>query len=1234
MNLTPGQVAAITHRGCSLLVSASAGSGKTEVLARRVVDLLADPARPCELDRLLVVTFTRAAAAELRVRVARSLREVAAQARDPALRDHLRRQELLVPAAEIGTIDGWCNRLVRAHAAELGVDPAFTVLSEQDAGVLRAQVLDEVMDWVYRSEARAAAAARDWLGRAARPDDRFLRTFIRALNRYRGNLVETDAWFARQRRACQDEPSAIQDSALRTLSLALEQDCAFLAEQLEQLLAGAGDELAGAAEPLRRGLAKWCQQLRGAPPGREAFLALLAEIAAVRLRKPRACQPAAGALLEYIRERWLKSRLQKPWEPEAAALLLDNAPATAQLVHTLLELEGEFESRLAREKRARAACEFEDVLRLTLELLGTSTESGTRVPTETACRYRRQYEHVLVDEYQDTSPLQVELLRLVTRDERAASNAFLVGDVKQSIYGFRQAEPGLFVALLDEFQRGARDGRVHYLSDNFRSHPALLDGLNRLFATLLARELGGSDFGPEERLRAARAELPNPSLDGRPRTTLHILEVAADEAPESEGDEDIPLERVEREALAAAEWIRALRHDRVEVLDKGANQPRLRPLRYRDVVVLLRTARQNAAIVARRLREAGIPCITAGRDALLECPEVRDVRNVLALLANRRQDVALAAYLRSPLVELRSADLLAIREGAPRAPFVDAVARAATRDGELGGALRSALSRLDRWADLARRQELPDLLRCIYHETGWLLFAQALPGGAHRVNLLRALEDFAIDFARQGRHGLAEFDTYLENLALADLEPSTAVAAGEDVVRIMTIHAAKGLEFPIVLLLNAGARFNFRSALEPLQCGEDLGVGLTFFDQPLRREFSSPHLPLLRRQTRRRLLEEELRLLYVATTRARERLIVLGHAKPETWAMTLRQWGGRGTLPLATRLDACSALEWLMIGAAAAGLADASAPGGSCWDVVVRTSAPVAPSAPVVPTEPDVPWTAADDEWLRLGCQRLGGTPHAGWGSQPAVLSVSAWKELAQRAVNADADAAQALDPSPVHLGLPPFALATASADPRSRGIACHAFMQHADLTRIDTPAHVRAQLEEMVSAGRLNAADVALVPVDDIAWFGCTPTGHLVAGAAERVQREAAFVCTVPLQPGAPPIIVRGVIDLLLSTADGLVLLDYKTDHVSDAAGLAQRVALYAIQMKLYAHAATRVYGAPVCSALLAFLGRREIVAVPPGPLPAVVELLADAVGASSAPAAPVGVAPAVQSPRRRNTR
>jgi ATP-dependent helicase/nuclease subunit A len=1208
MELTRSQRGAIEHRGSNLLVTASAGAGKTEVLARRCVSLVADEDAPCNIDELLIVTFTRAAAAELRVRVGRMLRAAARETPAGARRRHLLRQALLVDVADIGTIDAWCGQVLRANFATAGIDVDFGVLDTDAAVVLRRQVLDDLLRWVHQDGDPLAVDARAWLRRHTSPQDEFLRGLINTLNRYRENLVDPEAWLAAQREAlASDDTAAVLARALRT-------ECTFQREQVERLRGAQRDEPAVAAALTEYGELLTTAIEALADPG--AIAATVEAIKSWKIKRAAARGAGEPALVKEVRERWLKARLQKRWPPDAVADMLAHAALTAERLTTLLDLEARYQQMLLRAKHGMARYEFGDVLRMTLDLLATPDGGAGRRPTPIAERLQQRYAHILVDEYQDTSPVQVEILQRVTRTARGATNRFMVGDVKQSIYGFRQAEPELFVALREAFVRGAAEGAVQPLPDNFRTHGGLLQTLNEVFARLFCRVLGGTEYGAAERLQAGRSEPAggNATLDGQPRLAVHVLEAESRRGGEDDAgddEDDVLVERIEREAQVAVERIRAL-------LDEGAQIPvrqpdgsvALRPLRRSDVAILLRSAAQNAGRVAHVLRASGIACATSGRETLLDALEVQDVCNALRLIVNRRQDVPLAAYLRGPLVGLSAAELLEIRQAAPAAvDFWDACAHvcdARPREA-LAARLDAAITQLDRWDHVAAQADVAGLIRCILRESSLETFAAAQPGGQQRVALLRSLMQVAREFAGRDGGGVADFVTHLEALTEAALDPGAVAVGEEDVVRIMTIHAAKGLEFPVVFLLGAGQAFNRISQAAALQCDAASGLGLRTPDAVVRTNLVSARHHVGRYRVAERELSEELRLLYVATTRARERLVVVGHTTPGYWEALQDSYGGLATLPLVARLSVSTRLEWLL-------MALATMPAGlrSRVDVAVQPAQGVTPSTPQPSTAtPDGALDDADAAWVARGLDLVQAEVGSVWSDFPAVLSVSA----AKRAVGQldDEDAAVAVGVEAAALRRPQLS-GKVEPDGRAIGSATHRFLELADLTALTSAAAVEAQRDTLVTQGRLTAAEAALVDVPGVAWFGADAAGALWRAHGETALRELPFVYALPVADGAERTILRGIVDCLVPTPAGWVIVDYKTDQPRDAQDWQHRVRGYTAQLQLYARAVGAIFAEPIAAAKLVFLRGRRVIDVPlPGDVDALVAALRRGSGAGA---------------------
>ena len=1216
--LTESQRDAVERRGGDLLVSASAGSGKTEVLARRVVSLIADARRPCGVDAILVVTFTRAAAAELRERVGRMLRveaqRLAGGAGEDAarMRSHLRRQLTLLDDAEIGTIDAWCARLLRERFALAGVDPAFRVLSEEQAAALRAAAQDELEHWICVSPAAEAAGVRAWMETAPRPGLRAMSALAQQLNRFRDRLVDDQGWLAARQRAAEAPAEEQRRRAEETLAGHVRGECESQAEHFEALLDGLSRAARARFDGFRAQLDRWRHSL--AAPAEVVSVA--GEIAALRIPKrgvPKSCRERFGQARDQSLE-----RLQSVADAAAIRAAIEHAPLMAERTRLLLLLEGQYRTLLVAAKQAQGALEFADVQRGALRLLGrpgldepradgAGAERLERTPVAEALR--RRYEHILVDEFQDTSPPQVELLRLVSREGGADANRFMVGDLKQSIYGFRDARPELFGELARAFERDPAAGRVLRLTDNFRSHADLVGALNRLFEKLFDPQLG---YSPRDQLCARRAAVENPTLHG-PRVELHAIVTPPKSQRRAETPPDAQaLRQIEREAVPIARRIRALLASGAQVTDRARHgAPTLRPFTLSDAVVLLRSAKKNAAYLAAELRARGVPAIAGGRESLFDSLEVMDVRSVLRLLVDPRDDLALAAFLRGPLVGLAAPALLSVRHAQPKGALIGAV-HAFLQQGDASGTSRriqAGLAALERWRRAERTRALPDLVRRIIREAGLEIFALAERDGEFRVAILAAFEALVDDFARGRRRGIWDLCAYLDALERSGAEPAVAPPVAPNVVRVMTIHAAKGLEFPVVFLANAGAAFSRKPAGDALRCDEALGIGLRYFDASLGTRLATPADFPIKQATEVRERGEELRLLYVAATRARELFVAVGHVSEKDWPANWAPFCDRSELPRVARLYAANMMEWLAMGAASGGLLGDSQHGVVRRDYALDDCVPDANE-----TEPPVTGIggqraqAFDPDWTRRA-RRLAQAPcDTRLSVAPAAISVSALKRRAQD--EADAPARALAEPFAA-LEAPRFARRGRRGGGQELGLAYHRFLQHADLTRLDLEMLVDAQVREMTAAGTLSTEEAGEICAADIAWFGQSPAGRLVAEHATRCEREAPFVYALPpervlatesrsflpIREGAgpaPATVLRGVIDCLVFSEHGLALVDYKTDLPADEADYQRRLAGYRTQLELYAEAAAAVFGAPVVGADLVFLRARRVERVP----------------------------------------
>lgn len=1245
MNLTPNQLRAVTTTGGEILVSAGAGSGKTSVLARRCAHLVADAPQRCRIDQLLVVTFTESAAVEMRDRIGRVLRERLAATPADAW---IRRQLLLLDLAPISTIHAFCRRTLARHYLAAGVDPGFSVMDEQESAALRDDVLDRLLRERRLGDGPLTEQYEQLLRLYAGGYDGSLKERIVDLHSFMESLPDPENWaaavLAQYADAAADKLSVAWSRARSEhLQGRLTEHVAAGAQVVEEFAARPG------AEPVVKPLHEYIAALTGElarlramtnDSAIDAVCGAIAQLPALKLpvRTKKVQSLPSDQLAGFddsiaAARAWrdhFKSSLQ---ECDAAHTAADWAEGLARVrphLAALFDLTAAFREQFAAARQRLGRMDFADLERFTLRLLRSSPATVTAL--------RAEYEHVLVDEYQDVNPLQDELLRCIARlaPTGEASNLFCVGDVKQSIYRFRMAEPELFVRRWQALESsGPSRGACIDLPDNFRSRPAVLAAVNRVMSRLMTADFGLVDYDERSKLRGGvSADVPEPPASP---VELHLLLDRSSRAdPDEAGNADavaedatdqsrlqsgesphLDLERIEVEALQLADRMHALR----------AAEP---SLAWRDMAVLLRSPGPRLDFLLNRLTSMGVPVFTDRGGGLFGVLAVRDLRAVLALLDNAQQDIPLAALLRSPFcttvaglhaLPLSDGQLLRVRAHTRGVPFHAAVRAyaGAGPDVPLRDALRSVLDRIAAWRHAARCLTVPELISLIYRETAALDLDGGPAGADGRAVALLAIHDAARRFAGFARQGLHRFVRYLDEMEARDEELRSPPSPGAaDVVRVMSIHQAKGLEFPFVFLIDAGRRFNLNDARQAVILDRRLGPALKAVDED--RWITYPTLAhrLASARIRDESRSEELRLLYVALTRAKRRLFIYGTAGRRAAAALERpQARPDGPLPLARRRSAATMLDWL------ADVVAAEPPSSPPLFQVFTHAADEVPAAqrPVAPLstadgwmqraarlEPlPKEWTPAIDDVVRerRAVERLS----ADYSAAPLteVASVVAASELKRRWLqHADPELpAESITAQRRHAPTqgriwrrPRFATDGAAPLPTERGTWTHLLLQHLDLSRPCDLHDLRAQLKALSERLRLAPDQLAAIDIESIAWFFTEPPGRELRDARDRLLRETPFVLSVSphrydpaaaARDGGDFLVVRGVIDCLYSTAEGWVVLDWKTDTVG-AAGLAERITTYTPQLDIYAQAATELLREPVYRRRLVFLAARHV--------------------------------------------
>lgn len=1140
---TDEQLRAIEARGGNILLSAAAGSGKTTVLVERALRLIVEDG--ADIDRMLVVTFTRAAASDMRAKLSRRLGALAA-AGDARCREQL----LKLDRASISTLHAFCADFLRTHFESAGVDPAFRVLDDALDARLRDEALAGAVEEAYAAGGEALMALDYGRGPAG------VRAAAELLLRRMDDRPDPAAWLADA--ACCDEAALsawqaeLKDGARRAIRTALvhlrqalltpgcpqnyEAAVRRDVEALEAMLPLDGyDALSRALEAFKPARASG---RRGADVDEETVEAV------------RKLRDAAKAALGASRLKDLPLILAR----EDARKLSGQIAALSDIALRAAEL---YEAG----KAERSGLTYADLEHRTLRALANP---------DVARGVRARYDYVFVDEYQDTSDMQEALVRAIARPD----NLFMVGDVKQSIYRFRLAEPRLFLEKYAAYAKG-EGGRLLPLTRSFRSRRGILDFVNLVFGRAMT---GGDSEIVYDALARLNPGDPDAPAGGDADVAIELIDVGADGgAPADEAVAE--MRAMEREGALIARLIRRM-------MAEDAS------LRFRDFAILTRSKADAFTSMMPVMLAHGIPAYADGQAGYYESAEISWLLSMLRLLANRRSDVELIAMLHSPAAGLSAEDLARIRVACRDGAYVDAAeAYAREKDDALAGTLRVFFAQMDGWRLKAGSVALGELVRMILDESGFYIYAGALPGGAQRqANLDRFAAD-AGAFDDEYSGSLTRFLQYTEHLRRkGDGDAAHLLGENDDVVRMMSVHKSKGLEFRVVIGAQLAKRYHAETSAAPLVTHRDLGVGMSYVDPALRtRRLTLPQAAILSRQ-RREDAAEELRILYVMLTRARDKLVLVGTVNGADRAM--KRWQALAASPFASNCH----LDVVM----------AARCGAEQDGEALSSSLEIIPAASIrPPAEADMTGAAKlfEDIMQNPDAYRDDELEREMAWEYPDRLSADKPLKLTASGLLRELEGPGEV---PALLERPQFMAEDARRmTGAERGTAYHRAMQLMNLGALTglsgraLERAVAAQLDAMADGRLLADVQRAAVRPAKLARFLEGDVGLRLRGAA-MVRREWPFNVMLRADEaltaeeagrfGGEELLVQGTIDCCFVEDGAWILLDYKTDRADDMDALR---AHYEKQLHVYALALERITGLPVRQRLLCLLSTGETLEV-----------------------------------------
>lgn len=1194
MEWTKEQKQAIYSGGENILLAAAAGSGKTAVLVQRIIELISRETDPCDINQLLVLTFTDAAAREMREKISEAIDESLRQNPDDP---HLQRQKLLIHSASISTIHSFCLNLIKNNIHMTDLPVSFSLISETENKMLLDQALDRILNRFYGKIDRDPSIRDLVMGYGGIKNDQTLReTVLKLFNssksmaypaewlnaavREYGKVVKTNSiddtvWSQVLKEKTRSIIADVKDiySDIQTeIECQLDQShkyAPFFADEaasLDRTFLHMGD-LDYLAVKAALDTFEFATMARGVSKAEEAVLAAQTRIKALRT--------LAKARIEELKE------LYKIPLDQVAERLKNIHPVIRTLKNIVLMVDRSYTKR----KREKNFLDFSDLEHEALKLLDKT--DGGESPVCDAIR--EKYREILVDEYQDTNNIQDTIFK---KSSRQNSNIFMVGDLKQSIYTFRNAVPKLFSEKYQAYDAPDGGGQLIRLFKNFRSRTQVVDTVNYIFSRIMGDKVGDVDYTPDEYLIHGAQYYP---LGDFEKDFLPEFHFAKQHTGEEDGEE--PFSKQELEALVSAKRIREMIDGKMLVYDKSLKT--MRPCEYRDIVILMRNTKAAAPVFEQIFEECKIPVYTEVGKSYLSSPEVQTVLSYLQIVDNPRQDIPLIAVMRSPIWGFSPDELADIRSKMRKGCFFDAVSFAA-ENGDVKA--KRFIDELDAFRNQAESCGVEKLIWRIYYGYGYYAYSGAKSRGAQRQANLRLLFERAAEFEHTGFSGLFNFMNYIETVRSqgGDLTPAKTLSDGDNVVRIMTVHKSKGLEFPVVILADTGHDFNVTDLNNNIIWNTDTGIGADYVDTKLRIRYPSLARSITAMCAKDELWSEEMRLLYVALTRAREKLIVTATYKETKSGPPLPLYSSDGAVkPCYVRSKKCFK-DWIM----AAILAHPDAvnvrevfgfdkilnPPPCDFGIktfVYENQSEVLPVLETEETEEEnntaVETVAADE--IRSKLEYV--YPGKDVSRIPVKLSVSEVKRM------------QAEDEDYIPI-LPELKIQSTATFERltgaERGTVVHFVLQHIDPQKVNTKADIEKAVSELVSQKIITQTQARAVDSGKLFTFFDSGLGKRMK-TAKRLEREFSFYTKAGLnevygRDGDGEILLQGTMDCFFEDQNGrLVLIDFKTDWVKDDDALKPLSQKYQVQMKYYKKALSEIMNRSVDECYLYFLDAGQAV-------------------------------------------
>lgn len=1196
---TNEQKKAITASGCNILVAAAAGSGKTAVLVERIIRKITDQNNPIDIDRLLVVTFTNAAAAEMRERIGTAISKALDE--NPASKQ-LQRQLTLLTKANIMTMHSFCLDVIRTNFHNIDLDPNFRIADDTESILMRQECVEELLERKYEEKSKEFLAFAECF---SDKDDRKLESLILSLHNFVKSYPWPEKWLIKAAEDFNIDDSFDFEGTLwaKILFESVHIELSSIREQLE-----AAVNMIKSTDGLQHYLINFeedkayvsdllnCESL-------SELSKMLQLMDFKALSRKRVAEEAA-----YVKERVKAIRddakgviksLKDELNPRGVSIE-DSISHMYPVMKCLSDAVIEFDKIYSDKKREKGILDFSDIEHFCLDILTKHDIDESNIPAE---RYMEKFEEILIDEYQDSNLVQEEIMRSIARKKYGKSiNIFMVGDVKQSIYRFRQAMPELF---LEKYKNYPEDGNgcemKVKLFKNFRSRKEILSGVNYIFTQIMSSRVGELDYTQNEALNYGADYKECDDINCGGDIEIHILEKAAVEENDFDLDEDEVPDNIQLEARLAAKKIKELIYgdsnkEPLMVYDNVTKT--YRNAQFRDIVILMRATFNWSSVFMEELSKEDIPVYADVGTGYFETSEIRTMLSLLEIIDNPLQDIPLIGVLRSPIASFSSEELIDIRLIDKEIPYYEALKKSTTEKA------KNFIKRLEQWRKKSVYLSIDEFIWYLYIETGFYGFAGAMIGGTQRQANLRLLFEKAKAYEKTSLKGLFNFIDFIRKLKSSSADFGSAKMLGEEenVVRIMSIHKSKGLEFPVVIVSGMGKQFNKRDVNSSILFHVKLGFGPDYIDIDRRISYPTIVKQALKKKINLEMLSEEMRILYVAFTRAKEKLIITGSVRNvQSSAAKWCSSASKKSLKLSESdiIKAANFLDWICPALARhssseslraeAGITDIDVVNDESYFSVKFWSANEFLNSRADNTNADID-IIKEIESLNLSTgeskykaeidRRLSWNYRLFIASSiPAKISVTELKNKFYKEVLEDNEQIQGSIKQKIILRKPQFLLEEKKTAAQ-KGTLMHLVMQHIDLKNVNTKDEIKSELDRLANQEFLGEDEVRSIDINKIIDFFNSDIGKRMI-RSKNVKREVPFYmeikCTELYKEldesiyGDEKVMLQGIIDCYFEENDDIILLDYKTDFAVDIDAIKSK---YKIQLDYYAKALKEMTG------------------------------------------------------------